>query len=623
MIFLSYSNKEYAFAESLVRTLNNDAPHLDLWFAPQSLDEGHDWFREITLAVQNDTCTSLILVASEAALASIWVAYEWKTIWDAGKPIYIVLFEPVSTAPRTIDFEFDTKDVQSDKYPLYRVIKCLEPNFSIPADKDDGLRHTIKLNLPIDQLFEQAVAVIDFRQQFSANVKRLIACIQGNEVVKDVVPKPNRFRFPLRTTLQVRLIVVSLIVPGVIFVLLALPLALTGAILGDGGTSVMAFLLTIMGFGMFYRAWNFLRREETYIDALPHLGLRQYLIPGIFMLPVIGFLAYRSATRPADNVYRWMPRDAVLPYQRRSRDKSAVTLQALRDNFPEPKYQLVYAPEDRRIGNRVRKSLVKLGYVEADDDSENFAFYIIILSNKTSISDVRRLNVSGKRVLAIVASSIALPRHVDEIVHYQWIDYRTHPSDLAKFIARSEPTVPIRPTSLRAPSFSCLFQAMLFNGTILVAAAVAILFYPSLVEEISPDCVWCEIVFPGLAGIIFLTLVSRILQRRVSAEMFSLFIVLAWLFGMLLIFSFSYVMGVEDATTSDLSSLVAMYYFFVFPLIVVYYGRRLFRWLPAFSYNRQRDDTIAVPYTGQIWRVSLVFVMMATLIFLCRIANQA
>lgn len=623
MIFVSYSNKEYAFAESLVRTLAASEHNFKLWFAPGALDEGHDWFTEITAAASNDECDSLILVASQAALNSIWVAYEWKTILDLQKPIYIVLFEPVHTDPITVNIDYTAEDVESDDHPLYQVIKRLDPSFSpAPNMKPDETYH-ISITLPIDQLFAHASAIIDCRQSFDQNIERLMDALVSDEVeYMDVVPMPNRLGIPVKTTLQVRLILLSLFLPGAMCMLIGALSGFVHLIIQDQGGIFLTFLMTIFGFGLFNYGWHFMRREPLNIEAIPHFRLRHYLIPAIFMVPVLGYLAYRAAVRPADNVYRWLPRDAVLPFQRNtSKNNQLLSLDVFHANFPEKNYQLVYASEDRRVGHRVRETLANLGYTEMPDDATDFGFYVVILSNKTAIEDVLKINASGKKVFAVLASSVNLPRHADQVVRYQWIDYRTHPHDLQKFIASKDPVVPVPITTLHVPKFKNLLNAMLLNGTFLVAAGISVMFYPSIIDETEIECLWCEVVFPVLAGVIYLWLVSRILQRKVAAETYFILIVIAWIFGALLPLSAGNILDGSGAGAGGWSEILFVYYIFVFPLMVLYYARRMSRWLPAWTWNRQRSQTVAVPYSGQIWRISMVFVFMTTLIFLCRLSN--
>lgn len=94
-VFLSYSRKQFYFAESLMLRL--DYQSIPVWFDTHSILAGTDWEKSIDDALL--ACTSLVLIASRAALASKNVKYELQKAQEVGKPIYIVLFEAVELTP--------------------------------------------------------------------------------------------------------------------------------------------------------------------------------------------------------------------------------------------------------------------------------------------------------------------------------------------------------------------------------------------------------------------------------------------------------------------------------------------------------------------------------------------
>ncbi len=90
-IFLSYSRREFYFAESLA--LNLQKKSIPLWFDVWALAPGIEW--EIDIKNGLDTCDALVLIASSASLASPYVQREWKHALRNRKPVYIALFENV------------------------------------------------------------------------------------------------------------------------------------------------------------------------------------------------------------------------------------------------------------------------------------------------------------------------------------------------------------------------------------------------------------------------------------------------------------------------------------------------------------------------------------------------
>ncbi|MEV4799335.1 toll/interleukin-1 receptor domain-containing protein [Nonomuraea sp. NPDC049421] len=93
--FLSYSRRQYYFAESLMLRLESQA--LSVWFDTRRIHAGADWKESVDQGLS--ACTSLVLVASRDALASPSVDYEWRTALENGKPIHVVLFENVGLPP--------------------------------------------------------------------------------------------------------------------------------------------------------------------------------------------------------------------------------------------------------------------------------------------------------------------------------------------------------------------------------------------------------------------------------------------------------------------------------------------------------------------------------------------
>src|SRR5579872_3416655 len=97
-LFLSYSRQELYFAESLVNELSSD---FDVWFDIQRLRPGIDWGAEIRHGL--DDCDALVLVASETALHSPYVADEWeRVLFERKMPVYILVFESVRFEPYAV-----------------------------------------------------------------------------------------------------------------------------------------------------------------------------------------------------------------------------------------------------------------------------------------------------------------------------------------------------------------------------------------------------------------------------------------------------------------------------------------------------------------------------------------
>jgi TIR domain len=117
-VFLSYSRKQFYFAESLMLRLTYRS--IPVWFDAQNIRAGNDWQQSIDQGLS--VSDSLIVLASRSSLASKTVEYEWRTAQREDKSIYVVIFETVT--------------------------------------------------LPMD-LQENAIAIIDMRTRFEAKAKKL------------------------------------------------------------------------------------------------------------------------------------------------------------------------------------------------------------------------------------------------------------------------------------------------------------------------------------------------------------------------------------------------------------------------------------------------------------------
>ncbi|MDA8368729.1 MAG: toll/interleukin-1 receptor domain-containing protein [Nocardiopsaceae bacterium] len=91
-VFVSYSRREFHFAEAATATLRSHSA-LDPWIDAQRLRPGMDWAK--TLDESLDNADALLLLASPAAMASAYVRREWTRAAERGIPIHIGVVEAV------------------------------------------------------------------------------------------------------------------------------------------------------------------------------------------------------------------------------------------------------------------------------------------------------------------------------------------------------------------------------------------------------------------------------------------------------------------------------------------------------------------------------------------------
>ncbi|MEV8438207.1 TIR domain-containing protein [Actinosynnema sp. NPDC051121] len=155
-VFLSYSRRQFYFAESLMLRLESSS--VSVWFDAHRIRAGADWRESIDRGLAG--CASLVLVASRDALASKNVDHEWRTALKNGKRIFVVLFEAVELPP---------------------------------------------------ELRREATAVIDLRSRFEPKVETLVELLAEPRHHRDRVPRGNPLRLPSRLPPSVFLTTAALV----------------------------------------------------------------------------------------------------------------------------------------------------------------------------------------------------------------------------------------------------------------------------------------------------------------------------------------------------------------------------------------------------------------------------
>jgi hypothetical protein len=121
LLFVSYSRVQINYARSLVMALQSRG--LNIWFDLQELLPGIKWEAGIRQGL--DECHALILIASEAAFASVYVQQEWESALANHKPVYVVYYEPVHLPQKLLQsaYRFDlTSDFDAG---VSRLVDCI------------------------------------------------------------------------------------------------------------------------------------------------------------------------------------------------------------------------------------------------------------------------------------------------------------------------------------------------------------------------------------------------------------------------------------------------------------------------------------------------------------------
>jgi hypothetical protein len=372
-LFLSYSRRQFYFAESVVLALQKaDVP---IWFDVQQLAPGEQWRDEIQRGLEE--ASGLIVIASGSAMASKYVRAEWEPLIDAGKPVYIALFEACD----------------------------------IP-----------------DKLRDNAAGVIDMRGNFRQNLKRLVALVNGQSIPPDKLPKRNRFRLPTRLPFTIATIVNTLLIGALLYFFTAI-INVKAFELEDAGV----FLIYLgAAWYLFNTALELMRRTFSYRQVW--IGLLLVLPVGILFpvtAPVILLFTVMFVVSPA--TYRWLPTGAAPNWMRRRYGAGHVpTLdevrQALAADRPprQQRYTIYYAIEDDPLASTIQEVLTEDGHLRVghDDPADQ---HIVVLTNRTPVAMLAEMVAQHPDTLTPVIAANVNPREaVAEVGDFQFIDYRRH-----------------------------------------------------------------------------------------------------------------------------------------------------------------------------------------------------
>lgn len=370
-IFLSYSRRQFYFAESVV--LSFQAAGVKMWFDAQELAPGELWRDEIQRGL--DEARGMVVIASHAAMESKYVREEWEPMLAAGKPVYIAIFEACD----------------------------------IPQELADG-----------------ATAIVDMRGRFNRNFKRLLAAVEGKDKPKDRIPKENWLKLPIRLPFAVSFIAGVFVLATTFLVLGAV------ASFGDNQQLPFVFFSLLMSWYTGNLALDLIRRKFTNSQiwtAFILLTLLLLFIPQLLFLPLLMLLFY-SFSR---GMYRWLPTGEAPQWLRRRYGIGTLpTLRDMRKTLAEQKaplsqrYTLYYAVADEPLAKQIEDILNDDGHVRVSHE-EPADQHIVILTNQTPVSMLEEMVKRHPDTLTpILASNINPRAHVKAVGDFQFVDYRRH-----------------------------------------------------------------------------------------------------------------------------------------------------------------------------------------------------
>jgi hypothetical protein len=477
--FISYSRKQLYFAEAIALHLQKGG--IEVWFDLQQLGAGTDWASALKNGYEN--CTRLVLVVSQAALASKYVEVEWDTARQNGREVILAVVEDVDIPEKLRD--------------------C---------------------------------AVIDFRTNFNPAMKRLLSYLDGKlPRPMDRIPAGGKFPYPLQMPLPIWFAIISLMWPYV------WTLVLTLSTLGkfpDQGQPYLIVASIVMGILAFAAGIDRFWKHNLEHQAVRNLGAFAIIIQMLLMVfalaiesplawpIVISFVLnvyfYLWFTKRSAPLLRWFAAGQVPQQLRRqchSRllGKDAQLGEELLKSEPVD-FLLHNDPADRPMARHIAQILRQAGHREAAD-ANNAQKHLYLITNRTSRKMVEQASKDGtENDIFLLGSSIDWSESLDSAGKTQFVDLREHDANDVKVLASSLSNMDAWRRQYALESTPTKFESFAAPASVQVYRFLAYLQVTSLLSTALLQLyagAWIGALPPLLFGIGIFFLVERTLQRKV------------------------------------------------------------------------------------------------------------
>lgn len=560
-VFISYSRKDYYFAESLARHLSNRG--VPVWFDVKDLSPGRAWEQDLEAAL--DRAPAMVLVASPKSWERPNVRKEWERAKKQGKRIIVAQFRGWRRAGQIADCE--SVDFRRAFGPaLETLISLLGSNRAGPHHARSALT---PLGLPRWVLFILLTLLIP------SLAYGLLA--DWSESDPDSSPA---FEFILR-----------LLLPVFVFGL-AWFFCFSFVRRRMGMTRLVTCLACLAGFYCYPVLLNFFGRSLAGFSSNIATASTDYR--GVMVLlaavPLSG-IAIVLLVRPED-LLRWTPTGRAWNWYRascgarvRDKDSWSSPLKQLR------RYRLFHDPIDQPAADELTRILTRLGAEETHAVEEPTS--VLLLTNRTRDKALTRLaSESESTVLTVVGSAIGVPERLDWLWRHQWVDFRHW--DVKRF----DEGLLLVPEAVSGPRFP--FQVRIAHHLLCALAAMVFLLAG---DDSNSQTV---LVSAGLACVWSGVLARRLLRRSISETGFFR----AWLVGWAatataLFLAFSADQNHPAAIVAGAAYLAA------FPLLMNRVRPRLSFWFPSADRGDARKDETLMP--GRNWQTLLWLLVYAFL----------
>jgi hypothetical protein len=566
-VFLSYSRRDYYFAESLALHLLKEG--VPAWLDVKNLNPGVFWERDLFASLEAASC--VIIVASADSLKSPNVRQERDRAIKLGKRIVIARFRGAKLPEELCQCE-----------------------------------------------------IVDFRGAFAPALRKLIECLQA-ETPKSGALSPAPTRVLPKAPLWVLAVVFFLSVPTIAYFALADWSGGSSSRLAAFGSFVVLLLLA-MGLSWVI-CLSFLQRKM----GMTRLAVSLAVMSGIFALPVVRYLRGGAAGLTSEaqgfaqttlyhwqtvalvaavpllglalivllqpyDLLRWTPTGKAWRWYRRR-----CTARVLRDESrrkpPEPKqFVLLHDDADAPAAECIRQDLTKVGWKQSANAAG--AASVLLLTNRTSTNWLLQQQPQlTPDVMTVVATTICLPAQLEWLWQREWVDLRSWKVERL----HSTEVMPQVPEAVTVPHFP--YWVKFANHLLCCLGALAFILLvvsdPALVNS-QGNLPVGQIVI-GIAGMAVIVLciesARRLLRRSITAARFYCW---SWI-GYLCVLALAGCAWHESVMPPVwLRTIPVVAFLLVFPLALVQTRKPLAFWFP--STNAKSQARLATLAGKKYWR---------------------
>lgn len=398
-IFISYSRKDFYFAESLSAAF--EAEGHATWLDAKNLEPGHQWKEHLEAGLQ--ASRALVLVATKASLSSAAVEYEYLRALAQEKPVIVALWQRIALPPKLS--ECHVVDCRgSFQESVGRLLACVESRDGSPATASGSALWRPKL--PRDVLLFL----------FCLAGPAIFFLLVSNYLTVDLSLEDRRLHPYVQYFGMVLLVIFWLWFFAVSFLRRSM------------GMTRLAIALSVLSLVYLEPVLRYLLAPIAgacgSLSAIDDLTCQIPAIPIVLGLLPFAAVVYLASGRSED-LLRWTPTGKAWPqYRRRSRADLGQEMALIRSsNESQHAFTILADPCDSNCVAQLKTMLSNMGLNEALATESSALNYLLITSN-TPLSTIRKVLTGTPGLVPVVCSPINVPDELDPLWRLQWFDLR-------------------------------------------------------------------------------------------------------------------------------------------------------------------------------------------------------